>query len=56
MICHLSLAIAILNLGLILHVIRRAEKQRAAAKAADHVLSTILKRPPEPRKPRVRPE
>ena len=55
MICHLSLAIAIFNLGLILHVIRRTEKRRAQTEAADRLLATILNRPPEPPKPGVRP-
>ena len=55
MICHLSLAIAIFNLGLLLYVIQRGQKRRAAAAAADRAMATILKRPPEPR-PRIRPE
>ena len=45
MICHLSLAVALFNLMLILTVIRRIERRRTNAEATDKVLASILNDP-----------
>lgn len=55
-ICHVSLALAIFNLGLILYIIQRAEKRRISAEAVDRMLETILKKRTAPEVTRTQPE
>ncbi len=45
MLCHLALVISVFNLGLVLFIIRRMERRRTAARAADVVLESILRKP-----------
>ena len=51
-ICHLSFALAIFNLLLILYVVRRAEQRRGETEATDQLLRTIVKGQAERRAPR----
>ena len=45
MICHISLAVALFNLVLILTVISRMERRRTTTEATDRVLESILRNP-----------
>ena len=51
--CHFSLVLAIFNLGLVLYIIRRAEKRKVSTEATDRMLQAVLKKHTDFRTPRV---
>lgn len=45
MICHISLAVALFNLVLILTVVSRIERRRTSAEATHRMLGSVLRDP-----------